>query len=125
MPRKKNKYDALRETILADLENRDALKDIDTHLVDIYVRQCKLVDALQAEVDGNIITEGQRQDEPVANPALVRLPAAQSQLLALAKQLGIGPYGRKLTTGADQAKPKQNDNPAAKLRPISEMRKAK
>ena len=120
MPRKKKtKYDQLREEVVSDLESRGALLQVDQHLIDHYITQYKIVDMLMAEIEAEgVVAEGERNREQVANPALVRLPAAQSQLLALAKQLGIGPYGRKLTTG-QETKPKKEPTVVSQLRPRS------
>lgn len=117
--KKKTKYDLLRETVVQDMEERGAYSPVDDHLVDQYIAQVKLVDALQQEVEDNVLTKGARGEEAVANPALVRLPAAQRQLLALAKQLGIGPYGRKLTTGEQSKTNKQAPTVVSQLRPRS------
>lgn len=119
MPRRKAKYTNLRKLIVADLKERGAYREIDDHLIDLYVNQVETVDALQAEIDGDgVVTKGERGSEFVANPALVRLPSAQAQLNSMQKALGIGPYGRKLTTGQDVQKPK-TESKVSQLRPRS------
>jgi phage terminase small subunit len=91
---------------------------VDEHLVDNYISQLKLVDALIAEVGNTVVTDSARDDGgTVANPALVRLPALQSGLIQMAKLLGIGPYSRKLTTGEVQQK-QQVQTKASMLRPL-------
>lgn len=118
MPRKKKtEWDKLGDAILADLKERGVYKPgVDDHLVAAYVAQAKLVHDLQQEIDGNLITDGERKDEPVANPALVRLPSAMSNLVQLGKHLGVGPGGRKATTGMTQQKKKEATR-VSQLRP--------
>lgn len=119
MPRKKpDKYALLKKSIIEEMQSRGAYKDVDEHLIDLYVSQSKIVDALLVEIEGDgVTTEGARNAETVANPALVRLPSLQSGLLATAKMLGIGPYSRKLTTGEAQQK-KTAPTKASMLRPL-------
>jgi len=119
MPRKKaDKYDLLKASILQEMQDRSAYKDVDEHLVDNYISQLKLVDLSIAEIDNKVLTDSARDDGgTVANPALVRLPALQSGLIQMAKLLGIGPYSRKLTTGEVQQKP-QVETKASMLRPL-------
>ena len=119
MPRKKaDKYDLLKASILQDMQDRSAYKDVDEHLVDNYISQLKLVDLTIAEIDNKVVTDSARYDGgTVANPALVRLPALQSGLIQMAKLLGIGPYSRKLTTGEVQQK-QQVQTKASMLRPL-------
>ena len=126
MPRrKKTEWDKLGDSLKADLVERGSYREgVDDHLIASYVAQAKLVKDLYAEIEGDLVTEGKRQDEPVANPALVRLPSAISGLVQLAKTLGVGPYGRKLTTGSDSKKKPTAQTSAAMLRPINH-RKAK
>jgi hypothetical protein len=45
MPRKKaDKYDLLKASLLQEMQDRSAYKDVDEHLVDNYISQLKLVD---------------------------------------------------------------------------------
>lgn len=119
MPKNKaDKYDLLKASLLQEMQDRSAYKDIDEHLLDNYISQLKLVDALIAEVGSDVVVDGARGGgEIVANPALVRLPALQSGLIQMAKLLGIGPYSRKLTTGEVQQK-QQVQTKASMLRPL-------
>lgn len=120
MPRrKKTEWEKLAEDILADLKERGVYKPgVDDHLITAYVSQAKIVKQLQDEIDGAIITDGERNDEPVANPALVRLPSAMSNLVQLGKHLGIGPGGRKATSGAAGQPKAKKQTGAAALRPL-------
>ena len=119
MPRRKAKYAKLRKQIVADMKERGAYREVDEHLIDLYINQIETIDGLQAEIDGDgVVTKGERGSEFVANPALVRLPSAQAQLNSMQKTLGIGPYGRKLTTSQDVQKPK-TETKVSQLRPRS------
>jgi phage terminase small subunit len=119
MPRKKaDKYDLLKASLIEEMKERSSYRDVDEHLVDNYISQLKLVDALIAEVGNTVVTDSARDDGgTVANPALVRLPALQSGLIQMAKLLGIGPHPRKLTTGEVQPQ-KQVQTKASMLRPL-------
>ena len=124
---KKDKYENLKTLIIEDLKSRGSYKDVDEHIVDDYISLKKIIDNLLTLVESEGVTvDGARGVEEVAHPALVRLPSAQSQLLSIQKQLGIGPYGRKLTTGATDNKKTKVENSAALLRPIvRDTKKAK
>jgi phage terminase small subunit len=118
-----DKYATLKAEIIQDMESRNAYKSVDEHLVDSYLSQLKIIDSLLEEIsDTGVTTEGQRQAETVANPALVRLPSLQSGLLQTAKILGIGPYSRKLTTGTEQPAQKEVTK-VSQLRPIERTKK--
>jgi phage terminase small subunit len=118
MPRKKaDKYDLLKSSLVDEMKERNTYKPTDEHLIDNYISQLKIIDAVLNEIGSDVVTEGARGSETVANPALVRLPALQSGLIQMAKTLGIGPYARKLTSGVEQPK-QQVQTKASMLRPI-------
>jgi len=120
MPRKaQDKYKKLKSSIVRDMKRRNAYSAVDDHLIDNYVSLCKTLDALLDSVNaGEVVTEGARSGEDVANPALVRLPSVTSSVLAMAKTLGIGPYSRKLITGQQDTKKKEITK-ASVLRPFN------
>ena len=118
MPRKKaDKYDLLKSSLVDEMKERNTYKPTDEHLIDNYISQLKIIDAVLNEIGDEVVTDGARGSETVANPALVRLPALQSGLIQMAKTLGIGPYARKLTSGVEQPK-QQAQTKASMLRPI-------
>jgi phage terminase small subunit len=118
MPRKKaDKYDLLKSSLVDEMKERNTYKPTDEHLIDNYISQLKIIDAVLDEIGDEVVTDGARGSETVANPALVRLPALQSGLIQMAKTLGIGPYARKLTSGVEQPK-QQVQTKASMLRPI-------
>jgi len=118
MPRKKaDKYDLLKSSLVDEMKERNTYKPTDEHLIDNYISQLKIIDAVLNEIGDEVVTDGARGSETVANPALVRLPALQSGLIQMAKTLGIGPYARKLTSGVEQPK-QQVQTKASMLRPI-------
>jgi len=118
MPRKKaDKYNLLKSSLVDEMKERNTYKPTDEHLIDNYISQLKIIDAVLNEIGDEVVTDGARGSETVANPALVRLPALQSGLIQMAKTLGIGPYARKLTSGVEQPK-QQVQTKASMLRPI-------
>ena len=118
MPRKKAyKYNLLKSSLVDEMKERNTYKPTDEHLIDNYISQLKIIDAVLNEIGDEVVTDGARGSETVANPALVRLPALQSGLIQMAKTLGIGPYARKLTSGVEQPK-QQVQTKASMLRPI-------
>ena len=122
MARKKlTRYDKLKQSIIADMKERHSYSSVDDHQIDVYINLVRLVDELMDSID-SVVAEGGRSGEPVADPALVRLPAMQSSVLATARNLGIGPYSRKLISGTKKDKPKVATT-ASMLRPIDRSKK--
>jgi hypothetical protein len=109
--------DALKEQIVQDMKDRGSYNPVDDHLIEIYIRQKSILDELYREVEEN----GALLDD-VTNPAVVRIPSALAALQAQAKLLGIGVYGRKLTTGATEKKKSTTPTVVSQLRPIERKR---
>ena len=114
-----DKYTKLRRAIIKDMKDRHTYKAIDEHLIDNYIRLNRVVDNILDAIEAStVVVEGARSGEDVVNPALVRLPSVESALLSAAKTLGIGPYSRKLTTGAE-SKLKKPKTVVSELRPLN------
>jgi phage terminase small subunit len=116
---KKNRIKTLKEIITEDMQDRGVYSPIDEHLIDLYVSQKEIIDDLVEQVkEGEVVEDAAgRNSETVANPAMVRLPSMISALNQLGKSLSIGPYSRKLTTGAEKQK-QQVETKASMLRPL-------
>ena len=104
--RKKDKYDLLKSSIIADMEDRGTWRGVDEHLVDEYIQLIKVCEKCSETITEKGIFYEDERGMSRTNPAIRTLNATTSSINALARTLGIGPYSRKLTTGTDQKKPK-------------------
>lgn len=106
----------LKTSIISDLNDRGLWREIDEHLVDEYIEFIALAKWQRKELRKKGLVYKDERGVERTNPLLRSINSTESSINSLAKTLGIGPYSRKLVSGAD-TKDTGKPTKVSKLRP--------